>query len=117
MRETIKWIWIILFVIFVMGIISLLPYDKYQSSYIREIYRLRAIPQERVDATYRYIEAVENGLEDLSNGISTEPPKKYYNKTSFSHNRQAVRPVKKYSKPLYIRDKKNPNIWYRYREK
>lgn len=113
MRETLKWIWILFFVIFLMGMISLLPYDKYQSLYLQELYKIRSIPQQRVDATYRYIEAVENGYEEAPNGILTEPPRKYYKPIPVDEPK--YRPVHKYSKPLYLRDKHNPYIWHRQR--
>lgn len=113
MHETLKWIWTLLFVIFIIGMISLLPYEKYQAVYFNELYRMRSIPQERIDATYRYIEAVENGWEDTANGILTEPPRKYYSDLTPEQPNQSPRTGKKYSKPLYVRDKNNPNIWHR----
>ncbi len=113
MREILKLIWTFLFVIFILGMLSLIPYQKYQTMYFNELYRMRSIPQQRVDATYRYIEAVENGWEDLANGILTEPPRKYYSEPDKVH--QSPSPEKKYSKPLYVRDKKNPYVWHRYK--
>lgn len=112
MHNALKYIWITLTIFTLMGLISLIPFDKYQSMYLKEYHRIKSEPQRRVDATYRYIEAIENGLEDISNGILSEPPKKYY--TDIETKKAPQLPVKKYQKPLYVRDKHNPNIWYRY---
>ena len=113
MHNALKYIWITLTIFTLMGLISLIPFDKYQSMYLKEYHRIKSEPQRRVDATYRYIEAIENGLEDISNRILSEPPKKYY--TNIETKKAPQPPVKKYQKPLYVRDKHNPNIWYRYR--
>ncbi len=112
MREIINWIWLILFIIFLMGLISFIPFDKYQRAYLDAFYRLHSAPQRRIDATYRYIEAIEDGFEDISAGISTEPPRKYYEDHVSNHKKVDEKP---YSKPLYIRDKNNPRILHPYR--
>ncbi len=115
MRETLNIIWAVLFTIFIMGLLMLIPYKKYQTAYKTYIHKYRSMPQERVNATYKYVDAVENGLENTSNGILTEPPKKYYSvhfpkRQEISHNTD-----NKYATPLYIRDKHNPYLWHRYR--
>lgn len=115
MYSALKYIWIILTIFTLMGLISLIPLDKYQSEYLKEYHRIKSEPQRRVDATYRYIEAIENGLEDVSDGILSEPPQKYY--TDFEVKKVSEKPAQKYQKPLYVRDKHNPNIWYRYNGK
>lgn len=115
MHNALKYIWIILTIFTLMGLISLIPFDKYQSMYLKEYHRIKSEPQRRVDATYRYIEAIENGFEDISSGILSEPPKKYY--TDIETKKAPQAPAKKYQKPLYVRDKYNPNIWYRYHGK
>ncbi len=115
MHGALKYIWMTLVVFTLMGLISLIPFDKYQRAYLKEYHRIKSEPQRRVDATYRYIEAIESGLEDISNGISSEPPKKYYLEAEFKNISEQK--VEKYKKPVYVRDKHNPNIWYRYREK
>lgn len=75
MQNALKYIWITLTIFTLMGLISLIPFDKYQSMYLKEYHRIKSEPQRKVDATYRYIEAIENGLEDISNGILSEPRK------------------------------------------
>ncbi|MDE6138476.1 MAG: hypothetical protein K2F57_03310 [Candidatus Gastranaerophilales bacterium] len=115
MHNALKYIWILLTVFTLMGLMSLIPFDKYQGMYLKEYHRIKSEPQRRVDATYRYIEAIENGFEDISGGILSEPPKKYY--TELPAEKIPQTPVEKYKKPLYVRDKHNPNIWYRYRGK
>ena len=94
----------------------MVPLDKYQANYLREYRKIKSVPQERIDATYRYIEAIENGEEDISNGILIEPPKKYYKK-SYEKIDKSSQPTadKKYQKPLYIRDRNNPSKIYPYK--
>ena len=123
MNELLKLIWVLLSAFALMGVIAMIPLDKYQEVYLDELHRIKTEPQRRMEATLRYIEAIENGEEDISNGILSTPPKKYYpapiprikkaeNNTTetTSHNQN------KYEKPLYIRDKNNPNILHKYTE-
>ena len=68
----------------------------------------------------RHIEAIENGKEDISKGILYSPPKKYYrpiNRSkiykvtrSYSKVSSESKSDNKYQKPLYVRDRNNPNI-------
>lgn len=116
MRDLIKSIWILLAVFSILGLLSLVPLDKYQYNYMKEFRRIKSEPQRRIDATYRYIEAIENGEEDISKGILIEPPAKYYDKfVDSTSSTTKSEDVGKYQKPLYIRDKNNPNILYRYK--
>jgi len=105
MREFIKNIWLLLFIIFVMGLFTFIPIGKYQSAYFYELNKLRTAPQKRIDATYKYIEAIENGYIDTSGGV-TQPPREYYEEKQEKQSN----PDKPYSRPLYIRDKNNPRI-------
>lgn len=114
MHDIIKRVWSILFVIFIMGLIALIPYNRYQEAYFNELYKIRSLPQRRIDAVYRYIEAVENGWEDISDGILTEPPHKYYGYEEPFQISPDKTNEKLYLKPRYIRDKNNMKIYYRY---
>ncbi|MBQ8459289.1 hypothetical protein IJ541_04210 [bacterium] len=111
MPDIIKQIWILLFVISLMGLLSMLPVEKYQKAYLNELNRIKTEPQRRIEATYRYIEAIEDGLEPTENGILYDPPEKFYEQSN--QISQKISP-KKYQKPLYIRDKKNPKILHPY---
>lgn len=117
MHDLLKGIWIVLWIFTLLGVLSLIPLDKYERIYVNELRRVKSEPQRRVDATYRYIEAVEEGNEDISNGIFSDPPAKYYD--NYDYNNSAKYPLEKvkenkYSRPLYIRDKYNPKILYPY---
>jgi len=121
MGEVIKYIWMFLFFMFAIDILMKTPIKQYHQDYINELNRIRSIPQKRIEATYRYIEAVENGSEDVSNGILTEPPKKYYiDSEDEEFYKITTAPKKesksenKYTKPLYVRDKDNPQILHPY---
>lgn len=120
MENFIKYTWMILVASGFLCLIVNLPYDAWQNAYFDEINRIQTAPQVRIDATYRYLEAIENGKEDVTKGILSSPPKKYYRpiprskifrvNRSYARINTTNRPYKKYQKPLYIRDKNNPKI-------
>lgn len=115
MHDFLKGIWLVLWIFTLLGVFSLVPLDKYEKDYVTELRKIKSEPQRRLDATYRYIEAVEDGKEDISNGILAEPPAKYYDNYYYqSTASKEVVKEKKYSRPLYVRDKNNPNILYPY---
>lgn len=115
MQDMIKGIWVVLFVFSILGVLSMLPVDKYQKAYLKEFHRIKSEPQRRVEATYRYIEAIESG-EEASSELSPEPPAKYYTDVTQHHNIQPP-PPEPYKEPLYVRDKHNPNILHPYRRR
>lgn len=116
MQDFIKSIWILLVVFSILGLLSMIPLDKYHASYMKEFHRIKSEPQRRINATFRYIEAIENGEADLTHGISSEPPAKYYDKIQPStKSSQQLPETEKYKKPRYIRDKNNPRILYPYK--
>ncbi len=107
MRETIKQTWIVFTVsALVASLLSFIPLQKMQSKYMSEFHRLKAEPQKRIDETFRYIEALEDGTLQLQ---ASEPVQ------STTHNKKITQ--KPYQKPLYVRDKNNPRILYTYNEK
>lgn len=81
---------------------------------MKTLKRIQSEPQRRVDAIYRYIEAIENG-EDTSAYISSEPPRKYYAQEETGNTLNKARPEQRYKRPLYVRDKHNPRILHPYR--
>jgi hypothetical protein len=113
MERLIKNLWIILLVFTVFGLLSLIPIGRIQKAYLTSLHNVKQKPQKRVNATYRYVEAIEMGVEDVSKGILGEPPAKYYKNVVVTDNKVNN---DKYAYPLYIRDKHNPNILYRIRK-
>lgn len=132
MENFIKYTWIVLVFTGFFGIIFNLPFDLWGQAYQDEVHRLQLTPLRRIDATNRYIEAIENGQEDTSKGIKTTPPKKYYREIpyksvkrigrlyiydyspeGYSTDKTQRKEEKKYQKPLYRRDKNNPNILHK----
>ena len=126
MDEFIKYTCMFLFIMSTFGIFMNIPVEEYQKSYLDELNKIKTAPQKRLDATYRYIEAIENGQEDISQGVSSEPPRKYYIDNEDEEFYKTSKPKtdkqksvenKKYQKPLFIRDEKNPTILHPYQEK
>lgn len=101
----------IVFTIF--GLLALIPIGKIQRAYLSDLNRIKHKPQKRVNATMRYVDAVEMGVEDASKGILTNPPAKYYKKVVILRHKTNNG---EYRHPLYIRDKHNPHILYRVRK-
>ncbi len=129
MENFIKYTWMFLVASGFLCLVVNLPYSAWQNAYIDELNRIQTAPQVKIDATYRYLEAIESGKEDISNGILQTPPKKYYRKIPREQIRRVSRAYasldydmelprrkpqtkvqKKYQKPLYRRDPKNPKI-------
>lgn len=127
MEKFIKYTWMTLVFISSIGLLVNLPLDSIQRAYMDELNKIQSGPQARIDATYRYIEAIENGQEDISKGILSSPPKKYYreipkgsvkrisrlyitNEDIHNYKNNETVEDKKYQKPLYIRDENNPEI-------
>jgi hypothetical protein len=111
MDDLIKYIWFTMVAFTMFGLLTLVPVGRYQKAYLDELHRIKMEPQERVNATYKYVEAVESGVEDVSKGILGAPPKKYFEQ-SIATTQSKTQKSKKYSRPLYIRDKNNPRILY-----
>ena len=132
MERVIKYTWITTAIMGSIAVIINLPYDIWQKAYLNEIDRIQSTPLKRIDATNRYIEAIENGQEDISKGIKTTPPQKYYREIPYQKLKRVgrlylynalqeepdeeipeVEEKNKYEKPLYKRDKKNPFILHK----
>lgn len=111
MDRILKKIWVVLFFFMILGLMMLIPVDKYQKVYLDAYHRKKAAPQKRVDAAYTYVEYLNDGGEPTN--TMTAP---------ISYTNRQVPQRLKYSainsnhrKPLYIRDKNNPNVLHPYR--
>lgn len=105
----------------VLSFIAQMPVDRSRMvfSSLEELQRYKSEPQRRVDATFRYIEAIENGEELGEGGFLSVPPAKYYDEYVPKYKLSSLKTDEKtcnkpYQRPLYIRDKHNPKILYPY---
>lgn len=81
---------------------------------MNEFHRLRNEPQRRIEATYQYLEALEDG----NTNVSVEDfYKKLQAESKPNTASRRIKIARKYSKPLYVRDKNNPRVLHPYREK
>lgn len=119
-HEFLKKIFNALILFTVLGLISMIPMDNYQKSFKAEQQKIYTTPQKHINATEKYVEAVFDGEEDISNGIKPRAPKKYYNTKPYKKfviiKKRTTQKARKYSRPLYVRDKNNPKILRRYRK-
>ena len=112
-HDILKKFFLVLIAFTILGLISMIPMGKYQKAYNKQRLRYRNAPQEHVEATERYVDAIMDGEEDVSKGIKARAPRKYYlpffnkDKNEVEHAKIKVR---KYDKPLYVRDKSNPKV-------
>jgi hypothetical protein len=129
MENIIKYIWVTMIFAGSLAIIFNTPYEVWKKAYMDEVHRIQVAPIRRIDATNRYIEAIESGQEDISRGIRPTPPAKYYRNVQYEKVKRVgrvfiydydgdieVQPKpeeKKYQKPLYIRDENNPDILHK----
>lgn len=123
--DVIKHFWIALLAITVIGLIISMPVEKTHKSYQKELNKIQEMPQKRLDATERFVDAIHDGTEDLSQGLRMDPPRKYYvdsedeefykmTKSSLSQKYSSHgHSPKSGVKPRYKRDKNNPKVLYR----
>ncbi len=105
MDSILKKIWIFLLLFTGMGLVALVPFDKYQRAYMKEFHKVKSAPQKRVDAAYTYVEKVESG--EIGETSEQNPPQ--------VKKRIFIPPNPRHRKPIYIRDKNNPKILHPYR--
>ncbi len=117
MQAFLKGVWMILVCFSLLGFLALVPYGKMHNAFQTEIDRYKAEPQRRVNATLKYIEAIESGEEQADNFWSL-PPDKYY-EPYLPKIKEPVQIVKEepYKYPRYVRDKNNPKKLYKYRRR
>lgn len=102
MMSFLRKIWVVLFAFMIFGMLTWVPVDKYQKSYMNKLHQEKAKPQKRVDDAYKYVEKVEEGAIDTA-------PQKTVRVRPKKHIRQG-------RKPFFARDRKNPNILYPYKD-
>lgn len=108
MHGLLKKIWVLLLFFTVLGLLAMVPLDKYQKAYLDEYHRIKARPQKRVDDAYKYVEYLENGGEPTQTLTVPESYGKTFRPRKVTFNDPRHR------KPVYIRDKNNPKILHPY---
>lgn len=101
----------------ILGLMTFVPVEKYQKSYIDTFKNIHSIPQKRVDHNYKYVEYIEEGgipipFETFHSNLSKAEEKI---KRNFRCNKKEEDPRKR--KPYFIRDEHNPRILYPYRRR
>lgn len=108
------WLWAILFTIF--ALLAAIPVTKYEKKFKNYAIKRHYIPQMHIDAAHRYLEAVESGEIDNIYQFGYAP--EYLRMLDNSYERYGSTDSKpippKTIRPLYIRDKNNPEIIYPY---
>ena len=119
MRDIIKTAWIILVIMTIFSMVTYFLSRYLQPMYYKEVRKMHSFPQQKIEAIERYVEAIETGQIDFKNGLfPSEPPKQFYEPQVEETSVETVSPNRKtYDKPLYVRDKNNPQILYKYNEK
>ncbi len=72
MDSILKKVWIFLLIFTGMGLVALVPFDKYQRAYMKEFHKVKSAPQKRVNAAYTYVEKVESG--EIGETSEQNPP-------------------------------------------
>lgn len=102
MMSWLRKIWVILFAFMIFGLLAWVPVDKCQKSYMDKLHKEKIKPQKRIDDTYKYVEKIEEGAIDSNSQKEVAPKTK--------------KPIRTGRKPFFIRDRKNPNILYPYKD-
>jgi hypothetical protein len=111
MYECLKKVWILLIALTLCGLLASLPVGKWQRVYLNQYYKIKYEPLRRIEATYHYIEDIEDGIIPEPDNAIFE---KYVKKVKIE---KVPKPSEKpFQKPLFVRDKNNPNILYIYQE-
>ena len=100
---------IFLFII-IFALVNFVPWEKYQNKYFDIINEFRSKPQQHFDKQIEYAKYVQE------NGKMPDLYKKSDIKTHIPVKKQKKEKEQK-RKPLYIRDKNNPNILHPYKER
>lgn len=118
MNTSLKIIWVCLIIFCIAGMLISIPAEKTQYKFKRAILRKRLAPLARLDATQKYLEDYEKGIFDdvymfgdsprLKTLYNIELDKKISEQEKEQSSQSTIR------KPLYIRDRNNPNILYKY---
>ena len=118
-NDVVKKVFLVIVMFTILGLISMIPMGEYQKVYMKKRQQDQASPQVHVDATERYVEAILDGEEDVSKGIKARAPRKYYlpfiKKDDVEKKHAKKNKIRKYDKPLYVRDKNNPKVLIPYK--
>lgn len=119
MKGIVKTAYIILIVTTIFSMFTYFLVTYLQPIYYNEVKKIKNLPQDKIEAIYKYVEAIETGQINTEKGYSTQPPKGFYKKETEQMVSDSIQAdgQKHYSKPLYVRDKNNPKILHRYKEK
>lgn len=119
MSDILKYLWIGTATFCVLALIASIPVAKYQTTFKGFLYKQKYAPQARLNAAQKYMDAYERGeISDIYQfGYSPEFINYYHQElnTGFSPVKNG-KDFPKYSRPLYLRDKNNPEILYPYSE-
>lgn len=117
MNDTLKFIWVGLIIFCIIGLLVSVPVENTQLKLRKAIMKKHLAPQARLDATQKYFELYENGqITDIYSFGESPELKKLYDielEKKVSQQTKTGQPSS-IRQPLYIRDKKNPNILYKY---
>lgn len=119
MDNNLKKIYAWLFIFMIFGLLAYIPVEKYQKKYIETYHQIQNVPQEHIIKNYKYADYVqEHGIfSRYTYAIFFKYPRVLNssgNKQIQPSTPEHVFSDPKYSKPHFIRDKKNPNILHPY---
>jgi hypothetical protein len=107
MKFAIRIVFVFLLIsVFISACVTFIPLGKYQTEYFKFIKKFRSKPQEHYDKQIEYANYVLNNGEAPKNKQVHIPPKQI--------TQIKTEPPRR--KPLYIRDKNNPEILHPYKE-
>jgi len=116
MNDVLKylWLWAILFTIF--ALLAAIPVAKYEKKFRNYAIKRHYIPQMHIDAAHKYLDAVESGeIDDIYQfGYAPEYLRMLDNSYEGYGNTGSKPAQSRVIRPLYIRDKNNPEIIYPY---
>ncbi len=121
MNDTLKIVWGCLILFCVIGIVFSVPVENSQSQIKRAILKKRLAPLARLEATQKYLDEYEKGTFDEVYMFGDSPKFKSMYSIELEKKLSETEAKEENSnsnirKPLYIRDKNNPNILYKYTE-
>ncbi len=112
MKYLFKMITLLLLSLAVLYLLFSIPVEKYQKKYFAVVKQIQNKPQEHLDRQYKYAQDFEKygtfypEVKEVNTSKEAKPA------TNLEQTNERV-----HYKPLYIRDKNNPNILHPYKEK
>ncbi|MBE7712229.1 MAG: hypothetical protein E7Z87_00625 [Cyanobacteria bacterium SIG26] len=111
MRDSFKYTWIVLCICCGFAVLmSLIPFAAWQKAYMAEYHRIKSEPQQRIDATFQYLDGVENVVtpEQFYNKMLEDSQNPTLKQKLITEEYKPKKTVKPYQKPLFLRDKNHP---------